>query len=521
MSRECCQAEFGTAFATAAMGISGEQLARWRSSWALRLLELAIVSAASAGLLMAVGRQGKDGRTSSVNPNPLCWPDDHARTGCIRAWRSRGQFDVACGGTAMRNGDRGPCDPLAERQRSVPWSLPRPTAMPRVDVGSADSEPEAPGQMRRIRVLEVSARFLPDLGGVETHVYEVTRRLTGRADLDLTVLTTDRSATLPVREEVDGFAVLRCRSYPRHLDYYFAPRLQRLILSGNYDLIHCQGIHTAVPVLAMLAARRGRIPYVVTFHTGGHSSGLRHRLRNAQWRALGPLLRGATTVVAVSRFEQQLFEKVCRIDPSRFRIIRNGGELPITAGNIKRIPGRIVSSGRLERYKGHHRLIEALPIVQQSIPHATLHILGSGPYEGKLRKLIETQELEKSVTIDYIAPADRERMAISLGAAAVFAALSEYEAHPVAVMEALTLGIPVVGLNIAGIGDLVEEGLVTGVPEDASSAAIAQALVSALKNHSARRSAALATWDSAAADLARIYNAAAGTSQKLARLYGP
>ena len=38
-------------------------------------------------------------------------------------------------------------------------------------------------------------------------------------------------------------------------------------------------------------------------------------------------------------------------------------------------------------------------------------------------------------------------MAESLCQASVFAALSEYEAHPVAVMEALTLGIPTVGLD--------------------------------------------------------------------------
>ena len=55
---------------------------------------------------------------------------------------------------------------------------------------------------------------------------------------------------------------------------------------------------------------------------------------------------------------------------------------------------------------------------------------------------------------------------MTLGRAAAVAALSEYEAHPVAVMEALTLGIPTVGLDTTGIGDLVEDGLVRGVPRE-------------------------------------------------------
>lgn len=367
-------------------------------------------------------------------------------------------------------------------------------------------------QSRRIRVLVVAARFLPDLGGTETHVYEITRRMAARDDLDLTVLTTDRSGARPIREEVEGFRVLRCRAYPRHRDYYFAPGIYRHVLNGKYDVVHCQGIHTAVPVLAMMAARQAGIPYMATLHTGGHSSYFRRRLRNVQWRAIGPLLRDAVVIIAVSRFEQRLFQKECSLDGSRFRIIQNGGNILESANRAEVIPGRIVSCGRLERYKGHQRVIEALPIVQQAIPGATLSILGSGSYERQLRSLINTLELETSVMIEYISPYDRQRMAQELGRAAVVAALSEYEAHPVAIMEALTLGIPAVGLDAAGIGDLVEDGLVRGVPRDASPTMIARSLIAALGGQRESGSATLPTWEGAAVDLAHIYMDVAGAA---------
>jgi glycosyltransferase involved in cell wall biosynthesis len=360
-------------------------------------------------------------------------------------------------------------------------------------------------QTQPIRVLMVTARFLPDLGGTETHVHEVTRRIATRGDLELTVLTTDRWGTRPMREAFKGFEVVRCRAYPRNRDYYFAPGIYSHVLSGNYNLVHCQGIHTAVPVLAMMAARRGRIPYLVTLHTGGHSSYIRRRLRNVQWHAVGPLLRSAEVIVAVSRFEQRLFQNACHLDRSRCRIIQNGGNILESTQQADVIPGRIVSCGRLERYKGHQRVIEALPIVQQSVPGATLQILGSGPYENHLRSLVKTLGLEASVTIEYISPYHRERMARVLGNSAVVASLSEYEAHPVAIMEALTMGIPTVGLDTAGTGDLVEDGLVRGVPRDASPAMIARALIAALESERGCCSARLATWDSVAADLAHIY----------------
>jgi glycosyltransferase involved in cell wall biosynthesis len=365
---------------------------------------------------------------------------------------------------------------------------------------------------RKIRVLIITARFLPDLGGTETHVHEMTRRMAARGDFDLTVLTTDRTGTRANSEKYEGFSILRCRSYPRNRDCYFAPGIYTHVSKGGYDLIHCQGIHTAVPVLAMIAARRTATPYLVTFHTGGHSSSLRRRLRNTQWRALGPLLRGAAAVVAVSRFEERMFQEVCRLDASRLRIIQNGGDLPVRVTSLETVPGRIVSSGRLERYKGHQRVIEALPIVQQSVPHATLHILGSGRYEGRLRALIDTLGLDGSVIIESIAPDDREQMAKALGAAGVVAAMSEYEAHPIAIIEALALGIPAVGLATAGIGDLVDDGLVSGVPVDASPEVIARALVTALDRQGVGNMAELRGWDAAASDLAQVYIEVAGTA---------
>ena len=369
----------------------------------------------------------------------------------------------------------------------------------------------------------VTARFLPDLGGTENHTYEVSKRIAGRSDIELTVLATDRSGTLPASETMEGFTVRRCRAYPRRRDYYFAPDIYRLILRGHYDLVHCQGIHTAVPVLAMLAARRRGVPYVVTLHTGGHSSAFRRRSRGTQWRILAPLVRRAAAIVAVSRFEQRVFQEACRVEASRFTVIPNGGNLPAGADRPASVPGRIVSAGRLERYKGHQRVVEALPIVKQTIPHATLRIYGAGPYEQQLRASIGSLGVAQSAEIQYIAPDNRARIAEALCEAEVFAALSEYEAHPVAVMEALTLGIPTVGLDTAGLADLVSDGLVTGIPKEASPTAVAQVLVAALADGGSA-SAALAedgrsapavlpTWDDAAAALARIYTdvAAAGS----------
>src|SRR5436305_1960576 len=142
------------------------------------------------------------------------------------------------------------------------------------------------------RVLMVAPDFFPGVGGIVTHVYEVGRRLV-RAGVEVTVLTTDMSGKLPDVEVVEGMQIRRVRAWPANKDYYFAPGIYRIIARGRWDLVHCQGYHTLVAPVAMLAAWRAHIPYVLTFHSGGHSSRLRNALRGLQWTVLRPLLSRA------------------------------------------------------------------------------------------------------------------------------------------------------------------------------------------------------------------------------------
>ena len=124
-------------------------------------------------------------------------------------------------------------------------------------------------------------------------------------------------------------------------------------------------------------ARRpaGGLPYLVTFHTGGHSSRLRNAIRATQWRLAAPLLRNAAALVAVSRFEAATLTRDARLGDKRVVVIRNGETLPSPPPGTVAVPGRIVSSGRLEPYKGHHRVIEALPHVMRDVPEAHLLIV--------------------------------------------------------------------------------------------------------------------------------------------------
>jgi glycosyltransferase involved in cell wall biosynthesis len=352
----------------------------------------------------------------------------------------------------------------------------------------------------------VTARFPPYTGGIETHVREVAPRL-AKLGLEVAVLTTDRSGELQERENVDGIEVVRIPAYPRAGDYYFAPGIFHHVRAGRYDLIHLQGYHTLVAPLTMLAAHRARIPYVVSFHSGGHSARLRRMVRGVQRLALRPGFVSAARLIAVSQFELDLFRRSLRLSRSRFALIRNGSRMPLPATARDPDISLVLSVGRLERYKGHHRLVAAWPLVLEQRPAAHLRILGVGPDEDELRRQVMSLGLDGHVEITSVPPGDSQAMSNAMGSANLVALLSEYEAHPVAVAEALAVGRPVLVTDSSGLSEIVAAGLARGVAPDADSGQVARAILQQLHEPLEVDTAALPTWDDCASQLHDLYSA--------------
>lgn len=357
----------------------------------------------------------------------------------------------------------------------------------------------------------IATRAQPEIGGIESHVAEVARRLAARG-FDLELLVTDRSGKLPRQEQVDGYTIRRFRAYPAGRDWYLSPGLFRAALRGRYDLIHVQGIHTLVPPLAMLAAILRRTPFLLTFHTGGNSSAFRENARRTQFKLLSPLLRRARLLVGVSLFEARRFEEIMGLPEGAITVIRNGGSLPPVPDGVTREPGLILSVGRIERYKGHHRAVEALPHLLKTIPEARVEILGAGPYEPQLRELARELGVEDRVTIRFIPPVDRALMGECLAKAGVMTLLSDYEAHPVAVMEALAAGRPAVVSRTSGLTELADFGWAVGVDADASPEETARAIERQLTDPIVPDVAKLPTWETCVDELAAAYDSVSGSA---------
>lgn len=365
----------------------------------------------------------------------------------------------------------------------------------------------------KLRLLVVTWAAYPEMGGVETNVYETTRRLAAMG-VDVSLLVTDRKGEFAPQETVEGVKIRRVPAYPRDKDYRFAPQMFGIIRGGRsqWDVIHCQGYQTFVPPLAMLAARLAGIPYVLTFHPGGHSNVARKLMQRVQWQIVAPLAQRAAKLVVTAKWEQEFFQPLMRLPDERFVYVPNGGTLPVPPADARPDPAEghlIVSVGRLEQYKGHQRVIAAMPYVLKTFPNARLRIVGQGPYEPELRQLVETLGLQNQVEIKGIPPTQRDEMAALLARASLFTLMSEYEGNPMAVCEALSLSRPVLTGDHPGLKEFADKGYSRAIAITSTPEQVGAAIIEQLRNPLIPQGFRMPTWDDCSAGLLRVYQEAA------------
>jgi glycosyltransferase involved in cell wall biosynthesis len=356
-----------------------------------------------------------------------------------------------------------------------------------------------------LRVTMVAARYYPFIGGIETHIHEVGKRMVALGH-QVSVITTDPSGDLPKYAVDNGINITRVKAWPKHRDYHFSQHLYRKIIKTECDIVHFQGYNNFVPPIGMLAAVRKRIPFVLTFHSGGHSSQWRNAIRATQLLILKPLLTRADQLIGVSGFEVEFVSQRTGLSPERFAIVPNGAALPPPSDPAPAVnPNLILSIGRLERYKGHHRAIEALPALLRRTPEARLQIVGTGPYEAELRTLVDRLGLNHVVSFVSIPAAVRQRLTDLVCSAGLVVLFSDYEAHPVAVIEALSVHRPVLVTDTSGLRELAQRGLCRSVPLSATPETFADAIAEELVKEHQPPVVTLPNWDDCTEQLLGIY----------------
>ncbi|AZO77303.1 MULTISPECIES: glycosyltransferase [unclassified Bosea (in: a-proteobacteria)] len=206
---------------------------------------------------------------------------------------------------------------------------------------------------------------------------------------------------------------------------------------------------------AMLASRRLGKPYSFTAHA--HDIFLEDHL-------LADKMRTAAFGVTISEFNRRyLADKVSPLASQSMRIVHCGVRLADFAfAPAGRRPGLILAVGRLDEIKGFRHLVDACELLARRKVPFECHVIGEGPLRLALQARIDAAGLSDRVIL--LGALKQEQVRAYLAQAGVFAlpsvvtASGDRDGIPVALMEAMAVGVPVVSTRVSGIPELVEHG---------------------------------------------------------------
>lgn len=212
----------------------------------------------------------------------------------------------------------------------------------------------------------------------------------------------------------------------------------------------------------VVIARAFGLPVVLHLHGSGYDAYWSGRSRPQQ-RAIARFFRHAERVVVLGRHWARFAQDTLGCDPRRIAVVPNGAPDAATRADPGRTPCRIAFAGRIGKRKGVDCLIAALSALP---PDRNWHLglCGDGAVSAHDR-LARTAGLSDRVRFHgWLDEAALDRL---LGEAQLFVLPSRAENQPVAILEAMARGLPVIATRIAAIPDLVDDG-VTGllVPPD-------------------------------------------------------
>lgn len=348
-------------------------------------------------------------------------------------------------------------------------------------------------------------------------VHELGRRLT--ASFQVIVLCPHAAGAQPC-EMMDGVEVVRYRYAPSSLETLVnnggivtnlrrhrwklllvpgfvlaqAWHAWRLCRQRKVAVIHAHWLIPQGLIAALLQKLPGTsIPFVVT----SHGADL-YALRSPALQALKRLVLNRSSSATVVSSAMRMAVEQMGSDIRKVCVVPMGVDMAqrFTPGHgLLRSSSELLFVGRLVEKKGLRHLLDALPMVLAALPEVRLTIAGFGPDEAFLQA--RTKELGLQDAVNFIGALAQKDLPVFYQRAALFVApfvktaSGDQEGLPVALMEAIACGCPVIAGNVAGLQDIFGSTMHSCIVDPQDASALAAAIIDRLRNEQQARKQAL------------------------------
>ena len=322
-----------------------------------------------------------------------------------------------------------------------------------------------------VKVAIITPYWLHTKGGITTVVYNLYKELKNRG-ADVYVISPD-----------EGREII---SVPRN-KMLLVLNILKVLRNMRPDVIHVHshGSLLVAPVLyKLIFNHKQRI--IFTFHTQPHTTSFidkenKHNKEYLRLFIFNFLLKNVNVTTYVSKSLKQSLNKI-GIRPSNAVVIPNGVSAKIVnKEHVKNFRAQynigkndfpllcmIANLSWDWKAKGVAILVDSLKRILTYYPKAKLLLVGDGKYRDYLGKHVE----EKNLSNNVVFTGNMENPFIALSVCDIYCHISLNEAFPVAPLEAMSAGKPIVASNDGGLPEVVTDGfngiLTNSNPDDVS-----------------------------------------------------
>lgn len=300
-------------------------------------------------------------------------------------------------------------------------------------------------------IVHIASNYPPRLGGLENVVAQLASRQYEEG-ANVQVLTSRLGYDLPFEDTVP---VRRLSAAEIAHTPLIRKVLKNLLRLRRTDIVHIHVAQAYVPEVVWFAALIKKFEYIAHVHLDIAPSGVAGiLLKIYKPLVLGRVLRRAKFVVVFTPEQKETMVRRYRLDAMRVKIVPNGVGAQFYHKTPREIhtPPRLLFVGRLSVQKNLDQLLKALDGVSENVE---THIVGDGDLRQAHEKMSRDLNLKN---VHFHGRLDGEPLRAIYHQADFFVLPSEREGMPLVLLEALAMGLPIIGTNVTGIRDVVQHG---------------------------------------------------------------
>lgn len=283
-----------------------------------------------------------------------------------------------------------------------------------------------------------------------------------------------------IENQCENAITIKCK---KRIDIHALQELIAILKNQHIDILHCHEMKSRL--YGLIAARVLNIPVVTTHHnwTGANWLVKVYEFLDAFY------IRFFDQIVAVSEEVRQAMLKF-KVPAKRISVIINGINLKEFQVNRKDIfflkkkmgiqnGAKIVGNvGRLSVEKGHKLFLTAAQLIRKEFPAIQFLIIGDGPLKGELEFYVDKLGLKDRVFFPGFCSNIQQLYSLM----DIYLLTSSVEGTPMAMMEAMAMGVPVVAINVGGVAKILHYNQSGIVLKNNEPKEVAESVINLLKN---------------------------------------